>query len=72
MRIQVACHDGDPSALYLGSRWLHVLRVVERTAEGSTQRLTVKVADGRVFLLSRDLASGAWRLASVKRSANNP
>jgi hypothetical protein len=28
--------------------------------------------DGRVFLLSRDLASGDWRLASVKRNAKHP
>ena len=69
MRIQVACSDGRPCALYLGSQRLHVLRVIERTAEGSIQRFRVKVADGRVFQLSRDLASGDWRLASVKRDA---
>ena len=72
MRIQVACNDGYPSALYLGCQRLQVLRVIERTAEGSTQRFRVKVVDGRVFLLSRDLASGDWRLASVKRNSKDP
>lgn len=72
MRIQVACEGGLPCALYLGSRRLPVLRVIERAAQGSTQRFRVKVADGRVFLLNRDLASGDWRLASVKRNANTP
>jgi hypothetical protein len=58
--------------LYLGSRQLHVLRVIERAAEGSTQRFRVRVVDGRVFLLSRDLASGDWHLASVQRHASTP
>ena len=72
MRIQVACNDGHPSALFLGSQRLYVLRVIERTGEGSTQCFRVKVADGRVLLLNRELASGDWRLASVKRNAKNP
>ena len=72
MRIQVACNDGRPCALYLGSRWLYVLQIIERAEEGSSQRFRVKVADGRVFLLDRDLASGDWRLASVKRTVNSP
>ena len=70
MRIQVACRDGDPRAFYLGSRWLQVLGIIERATDGSTQRFRVKVADGRVFLLSHDLARGDWRLAAVNRHAS--
>jgi len=65
VRIQVACRDGDPRAFYLGSRRLDVLRVIERAADGLTRRYRVTVPDGRVFLLSLNLASGDWRLASV-------
>jgi len=65
MRIQVDCRNGDPRAFYLGTRQLHVMRVIERASEASVRHFRVKVADGRVFVLSHDLASGNWLLARV-------
>jgi len=66
MRIQVNCRDGaDPSSFWLGEKKLHVLRVLERTAEDDQRRFRVKVADGREFVLRQHLASGEWTLAGV-------
>ncbi|HEX6319158.1 MAG TPA: hypothetical protein VFZ84_09795 [Burkholderiales bacterium] len=66
MRIQVNCRDGaDPSSFWLGEKKLHVLRVLERTAEDDQRRLRVRVADGREFVLRQHLESGEWTLAGV-------
>ena len=66
MKVQVDCRNGDdPRAFYLGTRRLHVVRVLERIAEDSTRRFKVRVQDGRVFTLSKDTAKGEWRLAGV-------
>ena len=66
MRVQVHCRNGDdPRAFYVGTQRLDIMRVLERSAEDSTQRFKVRVHDGRVFTLSRDAAKGEWRLASV-------
>lgn len=66
MKIQVDCRDaGEPRAFYLGTRRLDIMRVLERAAGDSVRRFRVKVADGRVFVLSHDTATGDWRLARV-------
>jgi hypothetical protein len=66
MRIQVECRDADdPRAFYLGTRRLHIVRVLERTAENATRRFKVRVEDGRVFTLVHDTAKGEWQLAAV-------
>jgi hypothetical protein len=66
MRIQVDCRDReDPRAFYLGTRRLHIVRVLERIAQDSTRRFRVRVEDGRVFDLIHDTAAGEWHLASV-------
>jgi hypothetical protein len=66
MRIQVDCRDGDdPRAFYLGTRRLHIVRILERIAEDSTRRFKVRIDDGRVFVLVRDSATGEWRLKGV-------
>jgi hypothetical protein len=66
MKIQVHCRrGGDPRTFLIGTRWLHVMRVVERVAENSMQRWRVRVADGREFVLRHDLHTGDWRLARV-------
>ena len=66
MKVHVDCRNGDqPRAFYLGTRWLHVMRVLERSAEDSTRRFKVRVQDGRVFTLSNDTSSGEWQLAGV-------
>lgn len=66
MRVQVHCRNGDdPRAFYLGTQRLHVMRVLERTAEDSTRRFKVRVHDGRVFVLCKDTAKGEWQLAGV-------
>ena len=66
MKVQVDCRNGDdPRAFYLGTQRLHVMRVLERTAEDSTRRFKVRVQDGRVFTLSKDTAKGEWQLARV-------
>jgi hypothetical protein len=66
MRVQVDCRNGDdPRAFYLGTRRLHVMQVLERTAEDSTRRFKVRVQDGRVFILSKHTARGEWQLARV-------
>jgi hypothetical protein len=66
MRVQVDCRNGDDRrAFYLGTRRLHVVRVLERIAEDSTRRFKVRVQDGRVFTLSKDTAKDEWRLAGV-------
>ncbi|HEV8106344.1 MAG TPA: hypothetical protein VGP97_02400 [Burkholderiales bacterium] len=66
MRVQVDCRNGDePRAFYLGTRRLHVVRVLERIAEDSMRRFKVRVHDGRVFTLSKDTAKDEWRLAGV-------
>jgi hypothetical protein len=68
MRIQVDCGPrGDPRAFHLGARRLHVMRVLERTAEDAQRRFRVRIADGREFVLRHDLDSGAWQLARVHR-----
>jgi hypothetical protein len=41
------------------------MRVLERIGQAAASRFRVKVADGRVFVLSHDLGSGDWRLARV-------
>jgi hypothetical protein len=54
VKIQVDCRrSGDPRAFILGERHLHVMRVLERAA------------DGREFVLRQDLEAGNWRLARV-------
>ena len=66
MRIQVQCRrSGDPRSFLIGTRALHVMRVLERGAESSARRYRVRVADGREFVLRQDLHSGDWRLARV-------
>jgi hypothetical protein len=66
MKVHVDCRNGDqPRAFYLGTRWLHVMRVLERSAEDSTRRFKVRVQDGRVFTLSNDTSKGEWQLAGV-------
>jgi len=67
MRVQVDCRNGEPRALYLGSRRLHVLRVLERAGDTLLRCFRVQVTDGRVFALSHDLASGDWQLARVQQ-----
>jgi hypothetical protein len=66
MKIQVHCRGrGDPRSFLVGTRWLHVMRILERVAENSLQRWRVRVADGREFVLRHDLHTGDWRLARV-------
>jgi hypothetical protein len=66
MKVQVDCRNGDqPRAFYLGTRWLHVMRVLERSDEDSTRRFKVRVQDGRVFTLSNDTSKDEWQLAGV-------
>jgi hypothetical protein len=70
MRIQVNCRDGaDPASFWLAGKKLHVLRVLERTAEDHQRRLRVKVADGREFVLRQHLVTGEWTLARVEPRA---
>lgn len=66
MRIQVDCRHGEPRAFHLGSRRLQVLLVLERAGDALTRNFRVRVTDGRVFVLSHDLASGDWKLARVQ------
>ena len=69
MRIQVDCRGtSDPRAFYLGQRWLHVMRVLERADEDSERRFRFKVEDGRVFLLRKNRNTGEWKLARVNSS----
>jgi hypothetical protein len=64
MRIQVDCRDReDPRAFYLGTRRLHIVRVLERSTQDAIRRFRVRVEDGRIFDLLHDAASGEWRLA---------
>lgn len=66
MRIQVNCRDGeDPRSFYLGGRKLHIVRVLERSAEDSHRRFRVRVVDGREFVLRQDRTSGEWTLGEV-------
>jgi hypothetical protein len=66
MKIQVQCHrGGEPRALLLGSRLLHVISVLDRVVENSLQRFRLLVADGREFVLRHDPRSGDWQLARV-------
>jgi hypothetical protein len=67
MRIQVDCRHGEPRAFYLGSRRLHVLLVLERAGDALLRNFRVRVTDGRIFVLSHDLAGGGWQLARVQQ-----
>ena len=67
MRIQVDCRHGEPRVFYLGSRRLHVLLVLERAGDTLLRYFRVQVTDGRVFVLSHDLAMGDWQLARVQQ-----
>jgi hypothetical protein len=69
MRIQVERRNGDPRAFFLGTRRLHVMRIVGRASEPSVRHFQVEVADGRVFALSHHVASDEWRLDGVNRHA---
>lgn len=75
LRISVECrrrHGGapEPYEFRVGGRRLHVLRVLERSADAIRPRLTVLVADGRRFVLDHDLARGAWYLHRVLPAAS--
>ena len=75
LRISVECrrkHGGAPQPyeFRVGSRRLHVLRVVERTGSAMRERMTVLVADGRRFVLEHDVARGAWYMHGVLPPAN--
>ena len=66
MRIQVQCRrGGEPRSFLLGARSLHVISVLERSAEDSAQRFRLLVADGREFVLRHDPSTGDWQLAQV-------
>ncbi len=66
MKIHVRCsgrHGREvPRTFLLGARLLRVLRVNKSWEEGGCRHFSVRVVDGRDFVLGQDPATGDWEL----------
>jgi hypothetical protein len=55
----------DPHVFHLGQRRLPVVAVLDHWTEPPHQYFSVRVEDGRRFVLRHDPATGAWELAAA-------
>jgi hypothetical protein len=75
MKIQVDCVKGrqgvEPRYLWLGTRRLHVVQVLERAGGEAQQTYRLRIEDRREFTLRYDPASGEWQLVQVCASSRD-
>ena len=55
----------DPHVFHLGQRRLPVVAVIRQWAQPPHRYFSVRVEDGRRFVLSYDPANGCWELAAA-------
>jgi hypothetical protein len=62
----------DPHVFHLGQRRLPVVAVLDQWTEASHRYFSVRVQDGRRFVLRHDPATGEWELAAAYGGGRAP
>jgi hypothetical protein len=62
----------DPHVFHLGQRRLPVVAVLNQWSEPPYQYFSVRVEDGRRFVLRHDPATGEWELAAAYSGGRVP
>jgi hypothetical protein len=62
----------DPQVFHLGQRRLAVVATLDQWAEPPYRYFSVRVEDGRRFVLRHDPATGEWELAAAYGGGRSP